>query len=166
MVRGRSSKEQARLKRKLLNPNQELIPLIVASAVGGAASTIGALSVERAFRKRREAKEAEEKAAAEAEKEKKTMASAGRAAARAAAKNPVAPFEAEFAVKRWGHLSYTGPEDLDITWPEFAARIEATGDPGSAETAAAVRDLPGLVREYAVFLDNPGQRKLKNRLLK
>ena len=69
---------------------------------------------------------------------------------------------AEFALKRWGRLSWRGPQDRDLTWKQFAKRIEATGDPGSEETAEAVRRRTGRVLDFAVPL-NPRPRKKQSR---
>lgn len=68
----------------------------------------------------------------------------------------------EYALKRWGTLSWKGPKDREITWTEFAARIKAAGGPGAKETAKALRDMPGLVRDFALPMNPRGRKGRKN----
>ncbi len=65
---------------------------------------------------------------------------------------------AEYAVKRWGLLSFQTLEDRDLTWKQFARRIKSTGDPGAKETAKVISRRTGRVRDFAVKL-NPRSKK-------
>ena len=66
----------------------------------------------------------------------------------------------EYALKRWGALSWRGKQDRDITWGEFAERIRSSGDPGAKKVADALSGMPGLVRGFPLPM-NPRKKTRK-----